>query len=94
MNRGKWKDLPAVKYISVVRVNESSKGYQVSSRMFVESSKGEKAFNLNLIVDDKIRFITLSRMKKEIGLKTAMEIGNLFDLKVLDLSTPEKKWIR
>lgn len=94
LTSGKWKELPPVKYISVVRVLETTKGFQPSSAMPVEQHKGEKAFNLNLIVDDSSRYITLYKLKKDIALKTALEIGNMFNYKVLDVTTQEKIWIR
>lgn len=92
---GNWTTIPNLKYISIVRVKLKRKSFKVSAITFGQSSSNKLMYNVNLITEDKRkRYIKILSAKKEESIKTALKIGELLDLKVLDYSTIDKKWIR
>ncbi|MBS2097352.1 hypothetical protein [Carboxylicivirga linearis] len=87
-NLGGWKHLPPVKYVSVVRY------ISVSDADSGESDSSDYQYKLILAVDDHKRVVKLTSLEKEKAIEEALKIGEMFDLKVYDCTTPEKKWIR
>jgi len=86
-NLGEWKHLPPVKYVSVVR-------YISSDADSGESDSSDYQYKLILAVDDHKRVVKLTSLEKEKAIEEALKIGEKFDLKVYDCTSPEKKWIR
>ena len=93
---GKWEDLPEIKYVSVVRVKQSRYSNQVQDGTGINQvSSNNSSYRVNLIFDEKDRkYMTLISTSREKALNEAMRIGDAFDIKVLDFSTPDRNWIR
>ncbi len=88
---GIWKKLPPIEYVTVVGIRITG---IVIIPPFIEKGMNVKEFNINLIVDHPIRYINIISLDKKDALKVALEIGESLDLKVLDFTTPNEKWIR
>jgi len=91
---GPWTSIPKLKYISVVRVKLKRKSFKFSADTFGQSSSNKLMFNVNLITEDKRkRYIKVLSAEKEESIATAIKIAELLELKVLDCTSFEKKWI-
>lgn len=88
---GIWKKLPQVEYVSIVGIHTT--GRVIPGRM-LEQGMGVVDYNINLIVDDNIRYINIITLEKEEALKVGLDIGETLDLKVLDYTSSDEKWIR
>ncbi len=91
---GKWEKLPPPSYVGLVRINLSSIRAQASPMIMPEDKKGARAFKVNLVVEGRKRFVSvchgpLDKMRKE-----ALRLGDHLDIRVLDYSSHEEKWIR
>jgi len=92
---GKWRLLPPVKYVSVVRMKESAKSFSGATATLSRQTTGSFIYNINLIVDNKkIRYIKILSARKKEALQKAILIGNALDIKVLDYTSHDKQWIR
>lgn len=92
---GTWTNIPKLKYISIVRVKLKRKSFKFSAVTFGQSSSNKSMFNVNLITEDKRkRYIKVLSAEKEESITTAIKIAELLELKVLDYTSFEKKWIR
>ncbi len=92
---GGWRKTPELSYISVVRVKLKRKSFQASSDMYVQTSSNKVKYNVNLITEDRRqRFIKILTAEKNKCIDEALKIGDILDLKVLDYTTPNEKWIR
>lgn len=92
-NIGGWKDLPVPSYVTVVRINLSSRRTGPTPMIGPQDHKGARAFKLNLVVEGKMRFIGICRGSLEGMTKEALRLGEHMQLRVLDYTTHEKKWI-
>jgi hypothetical protein len=95
MKIGKWQKLPEFKYVSLLRVKQGRKSYQASSAMFVQKSSNSNIYKVNLVIDSGTQKVfNLINANKEKAIETGLLVGEYLDLKVLDVTTHEKKWIR
>lgn len=63
--------------------------------MFVQTSSKNYTYQLNLIVDDpKIRKLRIISGKRNKVISEGLKLGEFLNLKVLDVTTFDKKWIR
>ncbi len=88
MKKGEYFDLSEVQYISMVKVN-------VSQRMYVQSistTTSETMIMSNLIFSNNKR-IQLYNMKYQESLRLNTLIANGLGIKILDITSGEKKWI-
>lgn len=91
---GKWDALPEIKYIAVVRMVKAKKKFHVSSVSIVQERSDERVYQLNLVVNPhKNNVIRLSVGEMQDSLNQAVVLGKMMNLKVLDFTTPEHKWI-
>jgi hypothetical protein len=58
-----------------------------------QDKKGARAFKVNLVVEGRIRFVSICRGSMEKMTKEAIRLGEHLQLRVLDYTTHEKKWI-
>jgi len=58
-----------------------------------QDKKGARAFKVNLVVEGKMRYISICRGSLENMTKEALRLGEYLQLRVLDYTTHEKKWI-
>ncbi len=90
---GGWKTLPVQSYVTIVRINLSSRRSAPSPIVVPQDKKGARAFKVNLVVEDRMRFISICRGSREKMIKEALGLGEQLQLRVLDYTTHEKKWI-
>jgi len=92
-NIGGWKSLPVASYVTVVRINLSSRRSAPSPIVVPQDKKGARAFKVNLVVEGRTRYIGICRGSLENMTKEALRLGEHMQLRVLDYTTHEKKWI-
>ena len=92
-NIGGWKPLPVASYVTVVRINISSRRTAPSYIVGPQDKKGARAFKVNLVVEGQMRYIGICRGSLENMTKEALRLGEYLQLRVLDYTTHEKKWI-
>jgi hypothetical protein len=90
---GRWETLPQPSYVTLVRINLSSRRTLPAPMLMPETKKGAKAFKVNLVVEDERRYIPICRGSLEKMREEAIKLGSALDIRVLDYSTHEKKWI-
>ncbi len=90
---GGWKNLPVQSYVTIVRINLSSRRSAPSPIVVPQDKKGARAFKVNLVVEGQMRFIGICRGSLENMTKEALRLGEHLQLRVLDYTTHEKKWI-
>ncbi len=90
---GGWKDLPVASYVTIVRINLSSRRTAPTPIIGPQDKKGVRAFKVNLVVEGRMRFIGICRGSLEKMTTEALRLGEQLQLRVLDYTTHEKKWI-
>lgn len=90
---GQWKGMSAPSYVTIVRVNLSSQRNMPSPLALPDNRKGAKSYKVNLVVEGDERYIHICRGPLEAMTKEALRLGEHLRIRVLDFSTPEKKWI-
>ena len=90
---GRWEPLSPPSYVTLVRVNLSSFRNLPSPLALPDNRKSAKSYKVNLVVDGRERYVTVCRGKMEPMREEALRLGKLLGIRVLDFSTPEKKWI-
>jgi hypothetical protein len=90
---GTWEPLSPPSYVTIVRINLSSKRTMPSPMVLPGSSKDAKSYKVNLVVEGTERYVNICRGSLEKMTSEAMRLGNFLEVRVLDFSTHEKKWI-
>ena len=90
---GKWQSLPKPSYVTLVRVNLNNQKNMASPIVAPTPGKATRAFKVNLVVEGDIRFIPICRGSLEKMKDEALKLGRMLDIRVLDYTTREKKWI-
>jgi len=90
---GGWKALPSPSYVTVVRINLSSRRIGPTPIVVPQDKKGARAFKVNLVVEGKTRYISICRGSLEKMTREALRLGEHLQIRVLDYTTHEKKWI-
>lgn len=90
---GSWVPLPTPSYVTIVRINLSSRRTIPSPMILPEDKKGAKSYKVNLVVEGKQRYINICRGSLEKMTKEAIRLGEFLNLRVLDYTTHDKKWI-
>jgi hypothetical protein len=90
---GRWETLPKPSYVTLVRINLSSRRTLPSPMVLPEDKKGSKAFKVNLVVEDDMRYIPICRGPLEKMKEEALKLGRVLGIRVLDYTTHDKKWI-
>jgi len=90
---GRWESLPKPSYVTLVRINLSSRRTLPAPMVLPEDRKGAKAFKVNLVVEDDMRYITICRGSLEQMKDEALKLGRHLDIRVLDYTTHDKHWI-
>ena len=89
---GRWEPLPEPEYVTLVRINLSSRR-TVPSPIVMPETKLSKSFKVNLVVKDDRRYISICRGNITSMKEEALKLGRELDIRVLDYTTHEKKWI-
>ena len=90
---GRWHSLPTPSYVTIVRINLSSKRTVPSPIVLPEDKKGAKSYKVNLVVEGDQRYIPVCRGSLEKMMPEALKLGKHLNVRVLDFTTHEKKWI-
>ncbi|MCK4746374.1 MAG: hypothetical protein KAT15_05035 [Bacteroidales bacterium] len=90
---GQWMPFSTPSYVTIVRINLSSRRTTPSPMVLPQDKKGAKSYKVNLVVDGDERYISVCRGSLEKMLPEALRLGQHMNLRVLDYTTHEKKWI-
>jgi len=90
---GGWKPLPKPSYVSIVRIKLSSRRSAPTHIVGPQDSKEARIFKVNLVVEGRQRYVNVCRGSREKMTKEALRLGEYLQIRVLDFSTHEKKWI-
>jgi len=90
---GGWNTLPTPAYVTVVRINVSSNREGPVPYVVPQDKKSARSFKVNLVVEGKQRYIGICRGTLEEMIEEALLLGEKLQLRVLDYTTYEKKWI-
>ena len=90
---GGWKTLPPPSYVTIVRINLSSRRTAASPMIGPQDLKSARSFKVNLVVEGKMRFVPICRGSLDKTTEEALRLGRDLQLRVLDFTTHEKKWI-
>ena len=90
---GRWETFSTPSYVTVVRINLSSRRIGPSPVVMPEGKKASRAYKVNLVVEGEERYIYICRGNLDKMTAEALRLGNYLNLRVLDYTTHEKKWI-
>jgi hypothetical protein len=90
---GRWEPLSPPSYVTLVRINLSSQRNIPSPLALPDNRKIAKSYKVNVVVEGKERYITICRGRLEPMKAEAIRLGEYLQVRVLDFSTHEKKWI-
>lgn len=90
---GSWVGMSTPSYVTIVRINLSSRRTMPSPLILPGDKKGVRSYKVNLVVEGKERYIYICRGSLDKMTKEAIRLGNYLNLRVLDYTTPDKKWI-
>jgi hypothetical protein len=90
---GRWETLSTPSYVTIVRINLSSRRTAASPIVVPQDKKGARAFKVNLVVEGDERFVSICRGSREMMTEEALRLGRYLGIRVLDYTTREKKWI-
>lgn len=90
---GRWEPLSTPSYVTLVRVNLSSQRNMPSPLALPDNRKMAKSYKVNLVVEGTERYITICRGRLEPMKNEALRLGKHLQIRVLDFSTHNKKWI-
>jgi len=90
---GSWQRLSTPSYVTIVRINLSSRRTAPSPIVVPQDKQGARAYKVNLVVEGDERFISICRGNRENMTEEALKLGAYLGIRVLDFSTREKKWI-
>ena len=90
---GSWKTLSKPSYVTIVRIKLSNRRTAPSPLVAPEDKKGARSFKVNLVVEGDERYIPVCHGSLEKMTGEALCLGKHLQLRVLDYTTHEKKWI-
>ena len=90
---GRWEALPKPSYVTLVRIKLSNARSMASPMVTPEPGKRARSYKVNLVVEGDKRFIAICRGPREKMTQEALKLGRALDIRVLDYTTHEKKWI-
>jgi hypothetical protein len=94
---GKWKKLPEVKYVSLLRVKHIDNLHQTNPALYRPKTTNSSNYLVNLIIKEnwqKERPVKLISTSQKNAIAEGLKLGEYLNLKVLDQTTHEKRWIR
>lgn len=90
---GRWEKMSTPSYVTIVRINLSAIRTMASPMVMPEGKKGARAYKVNLVVEGEERYIHICRGSLQKMTSEALRLGRHLNLRVLDYSTHEKRWI-
>lgn len=90
---GAWKPIPAPQYVTVVRIKLSSRRDGAIPLVLPSEGKSSVSYKMNLVVNSKERYLPLARGNRLDMLEEGLKIARLLNVKLLDHTTCEKRWL-
>ncbi len=90
---GKWQKLPKPSYVTLVKIHLKNQKSQTSPIVAPQTGKASRAIKVNLVVEGDTRYIAICHGPMEKMRAEALKLGKAMNLRVLDYTTREKKWI-
>lgn len=90
---GSWAQMSPPSYVTIVRINLSSRRSIPSPLILPGDKKGARSYKVNLVVEGKERYVNICRGSLDKMTKEALRLGKHLNIRVLDYSEPDKKWI-
>lgn len=90
---GGWRPIPSPLYVSVVRIRLSSRRITPMPFPTPESGRSARTYRLSIVVDSRERYISLTNGKRPEMLEEGLKIARLLQVKLLDHTTSEKRWL-
>ncbi|TRX66331.1 hypothetical protein [Carboxylicivirga sp. M1479] len=92
---GTWRKIPALDYVTVVRVMMTCKKYQASSAKYVQAESSDYRFRVNLVTkEERPSVIKVMTTDKNNAIEEALALGESLGLGVVDATTRDRKWIK
>lgn len=100
---GKWKQIPLIDYISIVRCNEKIRHFQpwgfIQSTRFDDNENykniGTYRYAIHLVLKNSPqRFVKIFVGNINNATKNAKNIAHIYQLDILDATTPKMKWMK
>ena len=90
---GSWKDLSKPSYVTIVRIKLSNRRNAPSPIVAPQDKKSARTYKVNLVVEGDERFIAICHGSLENMTREALRMGEHLQVRVLEFTTHEKKWI-
>jgi len=90
---GQWQPIHDPLYVTVVRIMLSGKRNLPLPLITPAPGRSSRSYKINLVVNSRERFISLTYGKRLAMLKEGMTIARLLHIKLLDHTTSEKHWL-
>jgi hypothetical protein len=90
---GSWQKMSTPSYVTIVRIKLSNRRTAPSPILAPEDKKGARSFKVNLVVEGKERYIPICHGPLDKMSAEALHLGKYLQIRVLDYTTHEKKWI-
>ncbi len=90
---GRWESLPKASYVTLVRINLNNMRNMASPMVTPPPGKAARAYKVNLVVEGDIRYIAICRGPMEKMKNEALKLGRALEVRVLDYTSHDKKWI-
>jgi hypothetical protein len=90
---GGWKPLSMPSYVTVVRIKLSSDRTSPAPFVMPEGKKSARTYKVNLVVEGDERYIGICRGTLEKMTGEALKLGKSLQVRVLDYTTSDKKWL-
>jgi hypothetical protein len=89
LNFGKWKAVPEFEYVSIFKTSEN-----IRVRVVVaEANLKDMIYKVNLFYN-RNKYITAYKTNDiDEAMKIGIEVGRVFQMDVLDATTPNQKWL-
>jgi hypothetical protein len=90
---GNWRPFPTPLYVTVVRIRLSDRRINPIPLPMPDQGKSARTYKMNLVVDGEERYISLTHGSRMEMLTEGVKIAKLLNIKVLDHTTSEKRWL-
>ena len=90
---GKWKPIIAPMYVTVVRVRLSGRRTMPMPLITPDTGRSSRSYKINLVVHTSERFIPLTYGNRLSMLEEGLKIAKTLNIKLLDHTTSEKRWL-
>lgn len=90
---GRWRTFSQPLYVTVVRIKVGGRRNSPLPLALPGEGAAARTYKLNLVVDGKERYISLAMGKRDQMLNEGLKLARALNIKLLDHTTSEKRWI-